>query len=162
MKARPLSMLLWDYLKCMKQLATPSIVGKFWTNPPCDCFCGRWRQQLGIYGYTIMTYYWLWIFEVMIMKVFVLGMWCLRCVNMEQMMIKFLWVWLWWLWKKFKLICIKQLHGRKIKERKVGIGKCMHWKVGNDIKLKTLIKKKVCQQSYNVWGTNLWFFYVKL
>jgi hypothetical protein len=38
----------------------------------------------------------------------------------------------------------------------------MHWKVGNDIKLKTLIKKKVCQQSYNVWGTNLWFFYVKL
>jgi hypothetical protein len=44
---------------------------------------------------------------------------------------------------------------KKFKERKVGIGKCTHWKVGNDIKLKTPIKKKVCQQSYNVWGTNL-------
>jgi hypothetical protein len=72
---------------------------------------------------------------------------------MEQMMIKFLWVWLWWFWKKFNLVCIKQLHGQKFKERKVGIGKCMHWKVGNDIKLKTPTKKKVCQQSYNVWGT---------
>jgi hypothetical protein len=39
----------------------------------------------------------------------------------------------------------------KMKERIVRIGKCIHWKVGNDIKLKTPIKKEVCQQNYNVW-----------
>ncbi len=51
------------------------------------------------------------------MTILALGMWCLKRANMQQMMIKFLWVWLSWMWKNLKLICKKTITWTK-KSRK--------------------------------------------
>jgi hypothetical protein len=50
-----------------------------------------------------------WTFETFFkfMKIFALGMWCLKYVNMWQMLTRLMWVWIWYIWKMFKLICKK-------------------------------------------------------
>jgi hypothetical protein len=61
MRFKPLSMLLWGYLKCMKQLAmpwfcSPNLWQKNWIYLLGDYFCERWGQQLENYGYNIVNY----------------------------------------------------------------------------------------------------------
>lgn len=48
------------------------------------------------------------------------------------------------MWKMFKLVCWKQLHGQtKIKQREVGVGEGIHWKWDATLEIENSCQNKV-------------------
>jgi hypothetical protein len=60
------------------------------------------------------------------MKVLVLGMSCPNLAYMQQIMIRFLWDWLWWVWKILTLDGDINYTDEEIKEKEARVGEGMH------------------------------------